>query len=445
MAMACGFQTSCFLVEGGKLFTSGNRSGVPKCSETSIYSMVSAFGHNTGAVDIHGVVWTWGKGYFGALGHPDRVDKEIPTSIDKTSFAGLKALMLACGKYHTIVLTEDGHMWTFGDGSKGILGHGDRYRRYTPTLVLGERIEGKITMVAAGGVHSMAVGADGHVYTWGDGWDGVLGRGGDDDKLDALVPTAIDKVQFGGSQVLYISCGQSHAVAVTIEGRVYVWGCGKYGQLGLGDRVNMYYPTMIGNSCFGGEYVRKSACAENTTFVVTVDGVLWSFGYGGNGTLGHNCYEDRVTPQRVDARHFSGSRIVLISTGTYVSMAVTNEGNLYTWGQSRVQPRPTHLKYLGGLYTGLCQSYRVETLIPKIVSGRFCTHNSRVGVYHRLPTEFALAFAMGTDIRLSNGAVICLNGFTNLVEMVVDLCTTTPANHLQEMHGFMQVMGFHSV
>jgi len=91
-------------------------------------------------------------------------------SRDSELFGGQLALMVAChgGNAHTIVLTVGG-LWTCGTGQYGLLGHGDETDKIVLTQVVVECFEGnaQIVMVVGGEMHSVAVGSEGGVWTWG--------------------------------------------------------------------------------------------------------------------------------------------------------------------------------------------------------------------------------------------------------------------------------------
>jgi hypothetical protein len=78
----------------------------------------------------------------------------------------VKAKQVSCGYKHSAVCTEDGHVYTFGDGDRGQLGHGDFEHKAFPVLV--QTLKGKlITQVQCGEYHTMALTSSGYVFTWG--------------------------------------------------------------------------------------------------------------------------------------------------------------------------------------------------------------------------------------------------------------------------------------
>lgn len=96
-----------------------------------------------------------------------------------------------------------------------------------------------VVEVSCGGYHSIGRTLSGHVYSWGWGDNGQLGRGdlgmaSDNDHIPSLVP--------GIRGATKISAGQLFSLAVTRDGNIYCWGAGGSGQLGLGTTVSSNVP-----------------------------------------------------------------------------------------------------------------------------------------------------------------------------------------------------------
>ena len=143
--------------------------------------------------------------------------------------------VVACGGFHTVAATDDGGVWSFGSGLFGALGHGNKEDQASPSRIhhLGKI---RIVAVAAGFAHSIALSAEGFVWTWGCGEYGRLGHGNEDDM------TLPNKIQgkFDGQPVQLISAGYSHSIAVTEDGILWAWG-----KLGLGDSDKRLTPMCV--------------------------------------------------------------------------------------------------------------------------------------------------------------------------------------------------------
>ena len=97
---------------------------------------------------------------------------------------------------------------------------------------------------------------------------------------------AVPSECFRGAQVVMLSCGAMHQCALTDSGDVYCWGQNG-GRLGLGDAEDRDVPTSIGQEMFGGCTVILVACGGVHTAAVTSSGALYTWGFGGEGRLGH--------------------------------------------------------------------------------------------------------------------------------------------------------------
>lgn len=305
----------------------GRDNAQENCPFGGARAMLLAAGRkHTAAVTDDGCAWTWGYGGSGRLGHGDREDKLVPTKLGRDSFSGFAVLMVACGAEHTVVLGTSGWVWTFGDGLFGRLGHGDEVEKFVPTRIVEGMFSGsKIVMVAAGRAHTMAVSAEGAVFAWGSGGGGRLGV---NDEEDRLVPALVSSECFSSDKVVLVAGGGGHSVAVGHRGQVWTWGHGDYGELGLGDRHIRLVPTRLDSpgvplpqaadthththtriharththvqfvgdrpsAPFGGSSVVMAACGCVHTVAVTDEGGLWTWGHGGAGALGHDDFADR--------------------------------------------------------------------------------------------------------------------------------------------------------
>jgi Regulator of chromosome condensation (RCC1) repeat len=107
-----------------------------------------------------GSLWGWGANIYGQLGTGDDDHRTIPVKIlDGVTGA-------AVGSLHTLAIKDDGSLWAWGagGGQRGRLGDGSRVNRFSPVQAWGLR---DVVDVAAGGVYSAALRADGSVFAWG--------------------------------------------------------------------------------------------------------------------------------------------------------------------------------------------------------------------------------------------------------------------------------------
>ncbi|KAK3282328.1 hypothetical protein CYMTET_9929 [Cymbomonas tetramitiformis] len=154
----------------------------------------------------------------------------------------------ACGAAHTLVQAKGGVVYSCGMGKYGRLGLGDTRTISTLTMIQGLLKHEWILGVACGQFHSAVLTEAGQVFTWGCGESGQLGQV-PLNKYGEQLPRAPDPVYnkvvlpdewlprrvqaLSGAIVTQVACGARHTSAVTKKGALYVWGFGMYGQLGF--------------------------------------------------------------------------------------------------------------------------------------------------------------------------------------------------------------------
>ena len=283
---------------------------------------VSAGSSYSLALTANGAIWSWGSGGDGRLGHGEGVTLlNTPTRLPAT-LGGERAVSVSAGGLHSLTLTADGSVWSWGNGSYGRLGHGDEQRQWQPKKV--EALAGqRVVAVSAGGDHSLALTADGAVWSWGWGRSGQLGHGNQQNQLQ---PKKVEAL--AGQRVVTVSAGQYHSLAITADGAVWSWGGGASGKLGHGDEQRRLLPKKV--EVFAGQRVIVVSAGQQHSLALTADGAVWSWGYGEYGRLGHGDYQHQLLPKKVEA--LAGQRVVAVSAGVYHSLARTADGEDFAWG-----------------------------------------------------------------------------------------------------------------
>ncbi|XP_039173085.1 PH, RCC1 and FYVE domains-containing protein 1 isoform X2 [Eucalyptus grandis] len=320
--IACGYRHAVLVTRQGEIFSWGEELGgrlghgiesdishpklIDSLSGMTIES-VACGEYHTCAATLSGDLYTWGDGAHnvGLLGHGSEASHWIPRRVGG-DLDGLHVTCIACGPWHTAVVTSTGQLFTFGDGSFGALGHGDRSRVSIPREV--EALRGlRTTRVACGVWHTAAVvevttecasldastsPASGRLFTWGDGDKHRLGHG---DQETRLIPKRV--AALSGETICRVACGHSLTVALTASGRVFTMGSTAYGQLGnpLADGKAL--------TCVEGKladcFVEEIACGTYHVAALTSKGEVYTWGKGSNGQLGHGEYDNRSTPTLV--------------------------------------------------------------------------------------------------------------------------------------------------
>ncbi|KAF3324195.1 ultraviolet-B receptor UVR8-like protein [Carex littledalei] len=235
-----------------------------RCAAKLSVRQVAAGGTHSVVLTQDGHVWTWGQPW------PPGDITQISTPV---LVQGLEQVqVIAVGAFHNLALLEDGVLWAWGSNEYGQLGTGDTQPRSQPIPVQG--LSGlTLVDIAAGGWHSTTLTADGEVYAWGRGEHGRLGFG--DDKSSKMVP---QKVQLlAGEDIVQVSCGGTHSVALTRDGRMYSYGRGDHGRLGYGRKVTTGHPMEVplklpppkDSSSYNGKWCAKLvACGGRHTLAI---------------------------------------------------------------------------------------------------------------------------------------------------------------------------------
>jgi alpha-tubulin suppressor-like RCC1 family protein len=209
--------------------------GSPEGPDERVVMVAAGFGH-TVALSEAGHVFTWGWGGFAQLGHDDEKNHCAPRQVEAGQFGGENVVFVAARRYHTAAVTAGGRLYTWGSGVDGQLGHGDTGDRLVPTLVgagtFGAPEGGRVVMAACGKAHTLVVTEDGGLWACGRGAYGRLGLNDDENRS---VFEQVGAEVFGGARVVAAAAGEAHSAAVTEDGALWTWGSGESGRLGHGD------------------------------------------------------------------------------------------------------------------------------------------------------------------------------------------------------------------
>ncbi|EOA13376.1 hypothetical protein CARUB_v10026414mg [Capsella rubella] len=286
--------------------------------------IISAGASHSVALLSGDIVCSWGRGEDGQLGHGDAEDRPSPTQL--SALDGHQIVSVTCGADHTVAYSQSGmEVYSWGWGDFGRLGHGNSSDLFTPLPI--KALHGiRIKQIACGDSHCLAVTMEGEVQSWGRNQNGQLGLG---DTEDSLVPQKIQA--FEGIRIKMVAAGAEHTAAVTEDGDLYGWGWGRYGNLGLGDRSDRLVPERVTST--GGEKMSMVACGWRHTISVSYSGALYTYGWSKYGQLGHGDLEDHLVPHKLEA--LGNSFISQISGGWRHTMALTSDGKLYGWGWNK--------------------------------------------------------------------------------------------------------------
>ena len=384
------------------------------------------------------LLFTWGDGHGGALGHGG-VRNEVSPRLC-TLLLPFKLRTAACGGGYTLVALASGELCSCGSGAGGVLGHGDEKDRGAFEVV--QALQGtRVVSLAAGERHCAAVSEAGSLYSWGDGSDMQLGLPGDAGvqltpqpvlQLGADVHKELasalgdddgdDDGEGGGGEVgsprkmslasktalmnalrcASVACGGSHSLSSLRSGAVCSWGCGG-AQLGQGAIAHdVPLPQKIGS--LSG--VRAVATGVAHSMAVTGQGQLWAWGHNGEGQLGAEVAPAKgqrrthEAPRPVRLASLAAVKVRHVACGGYFTLALTAAGDTLSWGDGSN----------GQLGHGACTSEAAPRVVKALLGKR--ARLAACGAAHSAvlcASGDAYLFGRNGDGELPSPATTCCN------------------------------------
>lgn len=196
------------------------------------------------------------------------------------------------------------------------------------------------------------------VYSWGRGYEGQLGVS---ERIEVAAKPNYVK-GFFGVPVVYIAAGAFYSLAITHDNKLYGWGESRLGQLGLGVKSRMVRtPTYIsvheseetvGNKNVSSVSVKEEIPKLDTTeariiycsaglghtMAISDEGELYTWGFNNCGQLGIGDQKSRWEPVRVE-KDIVGNllpQIQKVVCSYYSTYAIDAFGNLYSWGKGYI-------------------------------------------------------------------------------------------------------------
>ena len=222
-----------------------------------------------------------------------------------------------------MAVSSIGEVYSWGSGSFGQLGHNDELSTLESPTKISSLVEKNVVGIACGTTYSAVITNNGELYTFGQGRFGKLGHGNSDDKP---APTLVAALK--SHKVFDVACGDSHTLCVTDQGKVFVFGDQDFGKLGIGTTNGSSVPLLIE----GLANIRSVYCGPHFSMAVSSDGLsLYTWGKGGR--LGHeNISEDLYLPKKIDG--LNGKKVEKISVGSAHTLLLMSNGELYGFGKN---------------------------------------------------------------------------------------------------------------
>jgi alpha-tubulin suppressor-like RCC1 family protein len=294
-----------------------------------------------------GELYAFGDNRFGELASAPNNGAEAANPVPLfASLPGAEApiVELAAGDGASLALTADGVLYSFGENRYGELGRaldsGSEPAEPLPTRVAIARSGERLVQVAAGGAHSLALSASGQLYAFGLNAAGQLGSTTDNGTENAN--PAPERVTLPGTSapVSQIAAGGAHSLALTSTGQLYAFGSNRFGQLGSqansGSEAANPSPLPVSLPGAVGP-VTQIAAGSAHSLALTETGQLYAFGSNQFGQLGSQANSGselaNATPRPVSLPGASGP-VTEIAAGAFHSLALTSTGQLYAFGRN---------------------------------------------------------------------------------------------------------------
>ncbi|SHK21757.1 Alpha-tubulin suppressor [Desulfatibacillum alkenivorans DSM 16219] len=284
------------------------------------------------ALTSQGEVWTWGDNSRGQLGDGFFYERRSPVKVRHIRTNPLiNVLDAACGGKHSLAVTSDGTVWAWGANNDGQIGDGTLKNRQNPRQVMrfGKPLDG-VKAVAAGFAHSLALGVDGTVWAWGDNEFGQLGDCSDyDRKAPVQVMQSVDKPL---DNVVAIAAGRAFSLALTRDGEVWAWGNNDVGQLGMGPNNSFIRDPLPVRAANGVPLkgVRAVTANGRHSLALMNDGSVLAWGAGDRGQLGQGAQNHEDHPALASLHS-----VICLAAGRCHSLAVTENGAVLAWGDNQ--------------------------------------------------------------------------------------------------------------
>lgn len=278
--------------------------------------------------------------------------ESTPTEVDMSGIpADLTWTQVACTDSATFALTDEGQVYGWGTfrSNEGIFGFDletcgeDNKIQTRPKLIPSLK---KITQLATGANHVLALASNGQVWAWGSGQQNQLGRRVLERFIaQALVPT---KVGVPAAMEL-VGCGSYHSFAVHKNGDVYAWGLNSFGETGIaqdleeGGESDVHGATIVEALRGHGKIICIEGGAHHTV-AVTDKGELLGWGRLDGSQLGLDVkslpeddlvFDSNGTPRILKTPTLiPGINAVYCAAGSDHAMAIAKDGKAYSWGFS---------------------------------------------------------------------------------------------------------------
>lgn len=307
------------------------------------------------ALATNGSVWAWGGNMSGQVGfaisgsgtsYPSAVTNPIPVFSGYSGgspqpLVGASQVAASVNGVGSYALMTNGTVLAWGDNTYGQQGNG-RSGGINPVPALVNGLSGVIS-IAAGTGHVLALTTNGTIYAWGYNHYGQLGNG--TNAGDGLTPALVTALT--NTTIVSITTGAESSYAVDSSGNVWAWGQNTSGQLGDGTTQNRLLPALVHGLSATSQIVGISA-GVNHCLALASDGSFWAWGDNSEGELGDGTLNQSLVPEHL--LFPDNTTAIAISAGAQMSYSIQSDLSVRSWGSN--YPDTTYEGSLGRVVNG---------------------------------------------------------------------------------------------
>jgi RCC1 and BTB domain-containing protein len=271
----------------------------------------------------NGQLYGMGRNNFYQIGLPDISNYKKPTLVE--ALKDKRVVQVACGQEHCIVLTDEGSVYGMGRNSHYQLGN-TKNTSQQPHLILALDPM-KIKFIACGANHTMVINEEGKLYGFGQNNNGQIGYR---DLTSQHVPRLVQSLR--EIPVDFVACGAVHTMVIA-QGSLYAFGGDNCGQLGLGEQnccQDVPDATLV--TALTHQHIVKVACGGYFTLVLTEEGQVYSFGQNNHGQLGLGNTQNVASPTPITELE----DIIDLAAGACHALLLNDEGKIFGMGQGNL-------------------------------------------------------------------------------------------------------------
>ena len=266
-----------------------------------------------------------------------------------------KVIQVCGGLFHSHVLVESGKVFSMGSGVSNQLGLEDITKTNLPCLINPKAFNNeKIIQICVGSNLSMALSQNGNVYTWGrNSWSLTKTRG----QPTCSIPQKIDSSFFMNEQVRYVTAEDNNSFfVVTKSNKVFSWGKGTFGRLGLGNNNDQLVPQLVDSKTYNDEKVVKICSSSFCTMLLTEDGNVFSCGRNDKRLLCSEHNNHVNTFRLIQPKRFRNEKVKDFKVGAVLLVLTESGALLIDFFFDNLGLTDTNIKRVAHTFVGISSS-----------------------------------------------------------------------------------------